>query len=105
MHSTVIPTNDFAANDVTVKSNHQPPVHGAPQRDVIGGVVDGVAQTFCQQITVMREALDKLEQQYLESAANAKGALNDHVAVSAQLNSEALRLHGVIAAIGGRIES
>lgn len=93
MHATPIPPNEI------VSRPHKPPAYGTPQRDAIGSIVDELVRDLCQRIATLRETLEKIEQRALENAANAKGALGDHVAVCVRLNDEINRVQGVAAEI------
>lgn len=75
------------------------PEYGSPQRDAIGSVVDGIVDDLCRKIGELRATLDKIEQQALQSAAAAKGALNDHVGVCVRLNGEIQKMQGIVADI------
>ena len=74
------------------------------QRDAIHNVVDTVANDFGKGVKAARDALNEIEQQYLESAARAKGALNDHVEVCSKLNGEVARWRETIATIKQKME-
>jgi hypothetical protein len=94
-HQTAIPANVHSTKEL------QPPSYGGPQRDAIASIVDGVVADFCCKLAKVRETLDRIEQQALESAANAKGSLNDHIVVCVKLNDEIEHMGGVV----GQIES
>ena len=92
MHATVIPTNDF-----TSPQPLKPPAYGGPVREAIGSVVDNIVDDLCRKLNTVRATLDKIEQQALQSAADAKGTLSDHVAVCVKLNDEILRMQAMVA--------
>jgi hypothetical protein len=93
MHATTIPAIEMTP------AQHKPPSYGAPQRDAIGSIVDGLVDDLCQRIGGIRETLDQIEQQALQSAAAAKGSLSDHVSVCMRLNDEINRTQAVVAEI------
>lgn len=99
MHATAIPSNEL-----TPPKHHRPPAYGVPQRDAIGSIVDGLVVDLCQRLNEIRETLDKIEQQALESAAKAKGSLNDHVGVCIRLNDEITHTQTVIAEVHKQME-
>jgi hypothetical protein len=85
--------------DLPVGQNHQPPAFGAPQRDAIGSIVDGIADDFCHKINAVRQSLDHIKQEYLQSAANAKAILNGHVEVCVRLDDEIRHMQAAVADI------
>ena len=97
MHSTPLPIVDL-------NQRHQPPAYGVPQRDAIGSIVDGIADDFCQQIRDVRNELDRIEQDYLQSAAHAKGILNGHVGACGKLKDELARIRATVAEIHAEME-
>lgn len=86
------------ANELQPKA-HKPPEYGAPKREAIGSIVDGLVDDLCQRIGAIRKTLDEIEQQALQSAAGAKGSLNDHVAMCIRLNEEVNRTQAVVTEI------
>jgi hypothetical protein len=91
---TQLPDNDFTATpEHTVSSV---PGYGGPQRDAINACVDDVVDRLCNRIAALRLTLEKLQQQALESAAEAKQSLCDHVVVCARVNDEVSHMEGVI---------
>lgn len=104
MSTPVLPNNmPVPPNDIVV----EPPAraaYGASQRDAIHQVVETVADDFGKAIASVKEALSIIEQQYLESAARAKGALNGHVEVCSKLNGEVSRLREVVTEIKAKME-
>ena len=99
MHATV-PPNEL----IKKPAPHKPPSYGAPQRDAIGSIVDGLVDDLCQRIATLRETLGRIEQQALQSAANAKGTLSDHVAVCGRLSDEIGRVQAVVAELDQQME-
>ena len=97
MQSTAIPSNDLTPR-------HKPPSHGEPKRDAIGSIVDEISVDLGQRVGEIRDMLDRIEQTALQSAARAKGTLNDHVVVCGRLSNEVTRLQGVVAEIQKQVE-
>lgn len=97
MSVTAIPSNELTPK-------HKPPSHGEPKRDAIGSIVDEISVDLNQQIKTLKEGLDQIGQRALQSAANAKGALNDHVGICARLAEEVERTRTVIADICKKME-
>lgn len=97
MNATAIPSNELIPK-------HKPVAYGAPQRDAIGSIVDGLVVDLCQRLNAIRETLDKIEQQALQSAANAKGTLSEHVGVCIRLNDEITHMQAVVAEIHKQME-
>ena len=79
-------------NDIVVQPSPSP-------GDAIHQVVQTVSEDFGKAIASLKEALSIIEQEYLESAARAKGALNGHVEVCSKLNGEVARLREVVTEI------
>jgi len=65
-----------------------PPDYGAPQRDAIGSVIEGIAADLCGRVNEIRTVLDRIEQKVLQSVAGAKGSLNDTVVICVRLKEE-----------------
>jgi hypothetical protein len=99
MQATALPLNEIAP-----QQPHKPPTYGSPQRDAIGSIVDGLVDDLCQRITGIRETLDQIEQQALQSAADAKGSLSDHVGVCVRLSEEVSNLQTVVSDIRHKME-
>jgi hypothetical protein len=95
---TAIPSNEL----ITPKP--KPPSRGEPERDAIGSLVDKISIDLGQRITEVREMLDQIGQQALESAVSAKGTLQDHVAVCERLSDEVGRLKTVVIEIKKQVE-
>lgn len=85
---TPLPSNDL-----------RPPSYGGPQRDAINSVVDGVVNDICAKIAELRKQLDAIEQQVLESAADTKHHLQDHVSICVRINDEITHMKDVVAEI------
>jgi hypothetical protein len=92
------------SNPVAVKPPLKPPAYGGPAREAIGSVVDNIVDDLCRKLGAIRETLDKIEQQALQSAARAKGALNEHVTVCIKLNDEISHMQAVVAEIKDQME-
>jgi hypothetical protein len=73
------------------------PVYGGPQRDAINSVVDGIIGDICAKIGQLRQTLDQIEQQVLQSAARSKHTLNEHVGVCVRINDEIRHMQDVVA--------
>jgi methyl-accepting chemotaxis protein len=97
MQATAIPSNELTPKP-------KPPSRGEPERDAIGSLVDKISIDLGQRITEVREMLDQIEQQALESAVSAKGTLQDHVAVCERLSDEVGRLKTVVIEIKKQVE-
>jgi hypothetical protein len=97
MHAT-IPANDLATAPL------KPPAYAAPTQGAIDSVVDNLVDDLCRRINGVRETLDKLEQQALQSAASAKIALKDHLQVCVKLNDEIRHMQAVVMEIGDQME-
>jgi prephenate dehydratase len=97
MHATAIPSNELTPK-------HKPPSHGEPERDAIGSLVDKISVDLGQRVKEIREMLDQIEQQALQSAAGAMGTLKDHVAVCDKLSAEVLRMKAVVSEIKKQVE-
>ena len=93
-----MPTTNLAQTEFTPLP-HKPPTYGGPQRDAIGSIVDGLVDDLCQRVGAIRETLNQIEQQALQSAAAAKGSLSDHVGVCARLAEEVTHMQTVVAEI------
>ena len=76
---------------------HTPPSYGDQHRGAIASCVDALASDLCDKIGALRKALDQIEQHVLQSAANSKAVLNEHVGVSVRINDEILHMQTVIA--------
>jgi hypothetical protein len=74
----------------------RPPSYGNPQRDAINSVVDNIVGDICGKIADLRKILDALEQQVLEGAASAKGALHDQVLICVKVNDEIVHMQEVV---------
>jgi hypothetical protein len=74
----------------------KPPSYGAPRRDAINSLVDDLVSEVCKKIEAVRETLNAIEQQALESAANSKHALQDHVSVCVRLDDEISHMRKVV---------
>lgn len=98
LNVTAIPANELNPKP------HKPPGYGAPQRDAIGSIVDGLVDDLCQRLNAVRKMLDSIEQQALESAAAAKGSLGNHVAVCVRLNDEVNRTQTAVEEIRKQME-
>jgi hypothetical protein len=91
---SIIPPN--ALNSVSTKPL-QPPSFGEAQRDAVSAIVGNMTDELHKKIVSIRGTLDKIEQEALQSAANAKGLLNDHIIVCVRLNDEIERMGDVVA--------
>jgi hypothetical protein len=96
--------NSQNGNDITrVKGEIdrivQGPAYGAPQRDAINSVIDGIAGNLCSEITALRKELDLIEQRALTSAAGEKHKLSEHVSDAAVLHDAVGRLREVISGL------
>lgn len=72
------------------------PVYGGPQRDAINSVVDQIISDLCGKIAELRNSLNVIEQQVLQSAAKSKHRLNEHVTLCIKLNDEILHAQDVV---------
>lgn len=91
---SIIPPNSL--NSVNAKPL-QPPSFGEAQRDAVSAIVGNMTDELHKKIVSIRATLDKIEQEALQSAANAKGLLNDHIIVCVRLNDEIERMGDVVA--------
>lgn len=80
----------------------QVPGYGAPQRDAIASVIDGIVGDICKDINELRMTLDDIEKQVLASAADAKHRLNEHVAVCVSVKDEIRHMQRVVEDIKSR---
>jgi predicted amino acid-binding ACT domain protein len=74
----------------------KPPSHGAPTRDAVNSIVDGLVSDICGKIADLRHTLDDVEQQILEGAAATKHALQDQVSLCAKVNDEISHMRKVV---------
>jgi Mg2+ and Co2+ transporter CorA len=81
------------------------PSYGAPQRDAINSVIDGIVSDLCKDIGELRRTLDDIEQQVLEGAAKAKEHLTDQVRVCVSVKDEISHMKRVVADIKERGEA
>ena len=97
--ATILPPNAINTKPM------QPPGVGDTQRDAVAAIVGSMVDELHRKIEGIRQTLDKIEQQALESAARAKGTLNDHIVVCVRLNDEIDHMSGVVAQIHDLVKS
>ena len=85
-----------------IPPNEMRPTYGAPQRDAINSVIDGIVSDICSDISKLRHTLDDIEQQVLEGAAHAKARLNDQVQICVSVKDEITHMTRVVADIQER---
>jgi hypothetical protein len=91
--------DNIAARSAVTKPEATPPVYGGPQRDAINSVVDNILVDICGKIRELRGTLDAIEQVVLESAAQSKSTLNEHVDVCVEVDGELRRMQSVVASL------
>jgi len=78
------------------KDELRPPTYGGPQRDAINSVIDNVVQDITGKVNELRKVLDDIEQRVLESAANSKKTLTDHISICVRVNDEIVHMREVV---------
>jgi hypothetical protein len=66
-------------------------------RMAITACVDGLVTNQADKIEALRKGLDMIQQRALQSAAKAKAALQDHIAITDRLDDEIQRMQDVVA--------
>jgi hypothetical protein len=79
-----------------------PPTYGAPQRDAIKSVMDGILGDICNNITELRRALDEIEGQVLQGIADAKHVLEKQIGVCSCIKDEIGHLKRTVAELRER---
>jgi hypothetical protein len=74
--------------------------YGEPQRDAVNAVIDQIRRDLEEKIGALHRQLDDIDQRLSDSAATAKGSLQDHIAVCIKINQEVTHMADVIAEIG-----
>jgi hypothetical protein len=97
-----------AMTGVVTKAQHhepmvQPPGYGAPQRDAIASIVDGVVEQVIDTIRELQTQLKALEDQVLVSSAAAKVTLNTQVEVCAAVREETEHMREIIDGIAKKV--
>jgi hypothetical protein len=82
-----------------------PPSFGDTQRDAVTAIVGTLTDELHKRIKGVRDTLERIEQQALQSAADAKGRLNDHIVVCIRLNDEIEHMGGVVEQIHDLIKA
>lgn len=66
----------------------EPPTFGEASRGAIDSVITNLADSLSKRIGELRGILDEIEQHVLESAAQTKATLENHVAVCVRVDDE-----------------
>lgn len=74
----------------------EPPAYGAPSRDAIKSVMDGLAGELGNRFGALRKRIDQLEHRMLSSAADAKIVLDGHVTICASIADEIGRIDAIV---------
>jgi hypothetical protein len=73
------------------------PRHTENHRGAISSLVDSLVTNQADRIAALRKGLDLIHQRALQSAADAKAALEKHVEVTDRLDDEIQRMQDVVA--------
>ena len=71
--------------------------HSENNRNAITACVDGLVTNQSDKVEALRKMLDVIQQRALQSAAKAKAALEEHVAVTDRLHDQIFHLQDAIA--------
>lgn len=91
MHATTVP-----ASDLVEQQRLKPPTYGSSQRQAIDAVVDSLITDIVKKIGTIRATLDTIEQRAIQSSANAKGLLTEHVQFCHRLDDEITHMEAVV---------
>ena len=84
-----------------VRNDLKPPTYSEPTRNGVESLIDSIVLDLHEKIEKLRRTLDEIEQRGLESAANAKGVLKDHIDICVKINEEMMRVREIVEEITG----
>jgi DNA-binding FrmR family transcriptional regulator len=77
-------------------SELQRPAFGSPRQQAVESLVNDLVDDIVKQLDAVRDTLDGIQQQVIESAAATKIALKSHVELGQKLNDEMTHTRKVV---------